>query len=114
MKRLAATLVLAAATAGGCEVLDVLGPVPPGPRGEQGAISGSGAVLTAWPMDCSICAQTIATRAMRIEGVATAVVDMERGAVVVTFQPGASVSRDLLVRAVEDAGFHLRDIRPVF
>ncbi len=73
-------------------------------------ITGSGALLTVEGLGCPMCAESIHVLLENVDGVADSEVNLETGAVDVTFHPGASVARSDLASAVIDGGFSLRGI----
>lgn len=69
--------------------------------------------LTVHGLSCPLCSNNLDGQLRRVAGVEDAVIDLETGAVTVNFAEGHAVSREDLARAVRDAGFTLRDIRPL-
>ena len=68
-------------------------------------------VLTVYGLSCPLCSNNLDGQLRRIPGVANAAIDLKTGAVTVTFTDGHRVTRADLGKAVEDAGFTLKDIR---
>ena len=68
-------------------------------------------VLTVHGLSCPLCSNNLDGQLRRIPGVANAAIDLKTGAVTVTFTDGHRVTRADLGKAVEDAGFTLKDIR---
>jgi len=68
-------------------------------------------VLTVHGLSCPLCSNNLNGQLRRIPGVANAAIDLKTGAVTVTFTDGHRVTRAELGKAVEDAGFTLKDIR---
>ena len=60
---------------------------------------------------CPFCAYGVEKQFSRIDGVETIDVDIETGAVIVTMRDGATLDEATARRAVEAAGFSLRDFR---
>jgi len=69
------------------------------------------AVMTVHGLSCPLCSNNLDGQLRRIPGVANAAIDLKTGAVTVTFTDGHRVTRADLGKAVEDAGFTLKDIR---
>ena len=68
-------------------------------------------VLTVYGLSCPLCSNNLDGQLRRIPGVANARIDLKTGAVTVTFTDGHRVTRADLGKAVEDAGFTLKDIQ---
>jgi copper chaperone CopZ len=68
-------------------------------------------VLTVYGLSCPLCSNNLNGRLRRIEGVEDAIIDLKTGAVTVKFADGHHVTRGDIGKAVEDAGFTLKDIQ---
>lgn len=66
--------------------------------------------LTVHGLSCPLCANNLDGQLMRIDGITSAEIDLDTGAIAVQFAEGAAVTRSQISRAVTDAGFTLRDI----
>ncbi len=60
---------------------------------------------------CPFCSYGIEKQLSSLEGVASVVVDIEKGSVVVTMQESASLDEKQARQAVKDAGFTLRSFK---
>ena len=60
---------------------------------------------------CPFCAYGIEKQLTRIDGVASVETDIKSGSVVITMKPGATLDEAEAKRAVEAAGFTLREFR---
>ena len=69
-------------------------------------------VLTVHGLSCPLCSNNLDGQLRRIEGVEEATIDLKTGAVTVRLAQSHSVSRSDLAKAVENAGFTLKEIRP--
>lgn len=67
--------------------------------------------LQADGLACPFCAYGIEKQLSRIDGVDAVEIDVKSGTVVMTMQPGATLTEADVERAVEAAGFTLRDFR---
>lgn len=65
-------------------------------------------VLQVDGLACPFCSYGIEKQVSSMEGVADVAVDIEKGRVVVTMQPSASLEEKQARQAVRDAGFTLR------
>lgn len=70
------------------------------------------AVLTVSGLSCPLCATSLEGQLHGIRGVGTVAIDLKTGHVRVTLLPWHAVSPALLQRAVEDAGFTVKQIQP--
>ena len=70
-------------------------------------------VLTVHGLSCPLCSNNLTGQLKRIPGVEQVEIDLNSGEVSVTLAAGRSVSRWHFLRAVEQAGFTLKDVRPV-
>ena len=59
---------------------------------------------------CPFCAYGIEKELTGLQAVEKVEIDMERGVVVVTLAPGASIAEGLFRKAVDNAGFTLREV----
>jgi Cu+-exporting ATPase len=68
------------------------------------------AVLTVEGLTCELCVRRLENRMALVPGVRGATADFARQAAGLTFQEGATLSRDDLTAAVRDAGFRLTSL----
>jgi len=69
--------------------------------------------LIVYGLSCPLCAHNLDGVLLRMDGVESARIDLETGAVRVALQDGHGVTPSALQRAVEDSGFTLKRIEPV-
>lgn len=67
--------------------------------------------LQADGLACPFCAYGIEKQLTRIDGVESVETDIKSGTVVITMKPGATLTEADAKRAVEAAGFTMRDFR---
>jgi len=67
--------------------------------------------LQADGLACPFCAYGIEKQLTRIDGVASVETDIKSGTVVITMKPGATLDEADAKRAVEAAGFTMREFR---
>lgn len=67
--------------------------------------------LQADGLACPFCAYGIEKQLTRIDGVESVETDVISGAVVITMEPGATLTEADAIRAVEAAGFTMREFR---
>lgn len=65
----------------------------------------STAVVTVDGLTCTLCVRRLEDQITKVAGVKTVTVDLARQAAGLTFEEGATVSRDDITAAVRDAGF---------
>lgn len=70
-------------------------------------------VLTVHGLSCPLCASNLDGQLKRIPGVEAATIDLKTGAVTVNLAANHLVLRSDFQKAVDAAGFTLKDIRPV-
>lgn len=104
-----AIVVIAGLTAG-CVTTGSRQSVAEGVR--DGALPSRDVVLTVHGLSCPLCSNNLDGQLRRIDGVEEATIDLNTGAVSVRLAEGHSVTRADLARAVEEAGFTLKDIEP--
>jgi len=73
----------------------------------------AGITLTVYGMSCPLCANNLDGQLMRINGVESADIDLDTGAITVMFDGATDVTQEQIGRAVRDAGFTLRDVNPL-
>lgn len=73
-------------------------------------IAASGVVMSVEGLGCPMCAESIHILLGDVDGVADSTVNLDSGTVDVVFEPGASVSRASLAKAVTDGGFSFRGL----
>ena len=73
----------------------------------------AGITLTVHGLSCPLCANNLDGQLMRIDGVESADIDLDTGAITVIFGEAAEVTQGQIARAVRDAGFTLREISPL-
>lgn len=79
----------------------------------QASADGDAAVYTlqADGLACPFCAYGIEKQLSRAEGVESVETDVNTGTVIITMKPGATLDEADAERAVEAAGFSMRDFR---
>lgn len=73
-------------------------------------IEAPGVVMSVEGLGCPMCAESIHILLDNVEGVADSTVNLDSGTVDVEFEPGATVSRAALAKAVTDGGFSFRGL----
>lgn len=68
--------------------------------------------LTAYGLSCPLCANNLDGQLLKVDGVQSADIDLQTGAVTVRLTKGHSVTPAQLANAVKNAGFTLKDIQP--
>ncbi len=68
--------------------------------------------LTVYGLSCPLCSNNLDGQLRRIAGVEEAAIDLKTGAVSVRLAEGHTVTAGDLARAVENAGFTLKQIKP--
>ena len=69
-----------------------------------------GITLTVYGMSCPLCANNLDGQLMRIDGIESADIDLDTGAITVLFDGDIEITERQIARAVENAGFSLRNI----
>lgn len=70
-------------------------------------------VLTVHGLSCPLCSNNLTGQLKRIPGVEQVKIDLNSGEVFVALAEGHAVSQGHFLNAVEQAGFTLKDVRPV-
>lgn len=68
-------------------------------------------ILTVHGLSCPPCSNNLDGQLQKIDGVESAVIDLKTGAVTVRLKDGHPVTAADFSRAVENAGFTLKDLR---
>lgn len=63
-------------------------------------------------LSCPLCASNLDQHLLRMEGVSDMWIDLQTGYVQIEVKPGHEIPANAFERAVRNAGFTLRDIRP--
>ncbi len=99
---------------GGIMMLFLLGCAHTGglevPTREDALYAHSEVVLTVYGLSCPLCSNNLDGQLRRVDGVTGAEIDLETGAVRVSFEEGHTVQQNDLQKAVQDAGFTLQNI----